>query len=72
MPSILSGLVDEQDVLADSKPVDMDERIQMLDPDSTQFSTFLMRARSRPATNPKVQWLNTLRFGMPQLRPFSA
>lgn len=58
MPTtILSGLVDEQDVLADEKPPDMDSRMQMLDPDSTQFTTFLMRARSKPASNPKVQWL---------------
>lgn len=58
MPTtMLSGLVDEQDVLSNEKVVDMDNEIRMLDPDQSQFSTMLMKVSSRDAINPKVEWL---------------
>lgn len=61
--TILTGLVDEQDVLSNEKVVDMSDEIKLLDPEVSQFSTIAMKAASKPAFNPKVEWLED------QLRP---
>ena len=53
----LSGLVDDQDILQGERVVDMDPEIAMLDPDTSQFTTILMRVASRPAESTKVEWL---------------
>lgn len=53
----LSGLVDDADILADERVVDMDDVIAMLDPQVSQFTTMLMRVASRQARNSKVEWL---------------
>ena len=39
------------------KVIDMDERIRVLKPDDTQFTTMTSRATSRQATREKVNWL---------------
>ena len=57
MATILSGLVDSGDVLADELVVDMSEDIKHLDPDESQFTTMLQKIASEEATQYKVNWL---------------
>jgi hypothetical protein len=54
---ILSGLVDDQDILSNERVIDMDETIAMLDPDTSQFTTILMRIARETAYATKVEWL---------------
>lgn len=55
--TILSGLVDDQDILSNERVVDMDPVISMLDPDNSQFTTMLMKAARRQCFSTKVEWL---------------
>src|SRR5215471_20658150 len=57
MPTVYSGLVDTEDILAAEKVVDMDNEIKMLDLDTTQFTTMLMELSSREGTRERVDWL---------------
>lgn len=59
MPTILSGLIDEQDQLADEKKVDMEDMITMLDTDEQQFMTATRgrKITNQDAINPKCEWL---------------
>jgi hypothetical protein len=57
MPTVLSGLVDTEDVLGDERVVDMSEEIAYLDPDTTQFTTMLNRIGTKDAIREKVNWL---------------
>lgn len=58
MPTtILSGVVDDQDILSNERVIDMRDTIDMLETDSTQFSTALMKVASREANSTKVEWL---------------
>lgn len=57
MPTILSGLVDDADILSNERVIDMDDEISMLDPDTSQFTTMLMKVSSNPAFSSKVEWL---------------
>jgi hypothetical protein len=49
--------VQTEEFLADEKVVDMDPTFRKLDPDTTQFTTMSQRAKNRPATREKVNWL---------------
>lgn len=53
----LSGLVDDSDILANERVIDMDEAIAQLDPDSSQFTTMLMRVARDDAFSTKSEWL---------------
>jgi hypothetical protein len=60
--STLTGLVDDNVILADERIVDMDNVIAMLDPDVSQFTTMLMKIASSPAYNSKIEWLEDQLF----------
>jgi len=53
----LAGLVDDQDILQGERVIDMDPVIAMLDPDTSQFMTMLMRVARKPAESTKAEWL---------------
>jgi len=55
--TILTGLVDTEDVLGDERVVDMSEDIAHLDPDESQFTTMLQKMGSKEAFREKVNWL---------------
>lgn len=57
MATALTGLVDDQDILANERVIDMDPVIATLDPDSSQFTTMLMRVARSDAESTKVEWL---------------
>jgi hypothetical protein len=57
-----SGMVDDADILANERKVDMDDVIDMLEPDVTQFTTALMKVASKPAISAKVEWLEDRLF----------
>lgn len=57
MPTIKTGMVDTEDILADERIVDMSEKIGLLQPDDTQFTTMLMKLASKDATREKINWL---------------
>lgn len=57
MATILSGLVDTEDVLADERKIDMSDDIAELDPDESQFTTMLSKMASKPAIREKINWL---------------
>lgn len=59
MPTTINtGLVDEVDILQAQRPVDMSPKIDMLDPDETQFFTMLNKLpKGDPPINTKVDWL---------------
>lgn len=52
-----AGLVDDQDILQNERVIDMDDVITYLDPDTSQFTTMLMRVARKPAESTKVEWL---------------
>ena len=54
--TILSGLVDDQDIEQTQRVPDIATSITMLDPNVSQFTTMLMKVASKPAFNQKVQW----------------
>ncbi len=54
---VASGLVDDTDILANERRVDMDDVIPFLDPDTSQFTTMLMRVKSKKAGSTKVEWM---------------
>lgn len=54
--TILSGLVDDQDIEQTQRVPDISDTIAMLDPDVSQFTTILMKVASKPAFSQKVQW----------------
>ncbi|HSE43806.1 MAG TPA: DUF5309 family protein [Gemmatimonadales bacterium] len=56
--TINSGLVDTADPLANELKVDMREKIAMLDPDTSQFTTMLMKLPQERASSFKVEWMN--------------
>lgn len=68
--TINSGLVDDTDILANERVVDMDNEIAMLDKDLSQFTTLLMKLRSKPAFSSKVEWLEDQLF--PRLSALAA
>lgn len=56
--TINSGLVDTADPLANELKVDMREKIAELDPDTSQFTTMLMKLPQERANSFKVEWMN--------------
>lgn len=57
MPTINTGLVDDRDILQNERIIDMAPQIAQLESETTQFTTMMMRARSRPARSSIVEWL---------------
>ena len=49
--------VSTEDVLPDERVVEMDEKIRVLRPDETQFTTMTSRTSSRASSREKVNWL---------------
>src|SRR6266496_201798 len=54
---IVSGMVDDFNILANERVIDMDNSIRMLDPDVSQFTTMLMRVARTDAFSTKTEWL---------------
>jgi len=60
--TINSGLVDDQDILQNERVIDMSDIVGMLETEWTQFTTALMKVRSKPANSSKVEWLEDRLF----------
>jgi hypothetical protein len=60
--TINSGLVGDQNILANERVIDMDDVIAMLDPDVSQFTTMLMRVARKAANSTKVEWMEDQLF----------
>ena len=60
--TINEGLVDDLDILQNERVVDMSDIIDTLESDFTQFSTALMKVRSKPANSSKVEWIEDRLF----------
>lgn len=60
--TVVQGNISTEEVLPDERVIDMDEKIRMLDPDQTQFTTMSSRTPSRQATREKVNWLEEEMF----------
>src|SRR3990172_9160701 len=60
--TINEGLVDDSDILSNERVIDMSDVIDTLESDFTQFSTALMKVRSKPANSSKVEWLEDRLF----------
>ena len=59
---IVTGLEDDQDILQNERVIDMDDIIKMLDPDTSQFYTMLMRVARSGADSTKNEWLEDQYF----------
>jgi len=57
MPTVAKGLVSTSDVLQAEKVTDMREDFYVLDPDESQFTTYVMATDKRTATREVVNWL---------------
>lgn len=58
MPAtILDGVVDDADILANERDIDMDEDIAQLETDVNQLTSILMKMRKKKAFSQKVEWL---------------
>jgi len=55
--TIATGPISTEEVLSDERVIDMDEKIRVLTPDDTQFTTMTSRLTSRQAIREKVNWL---------------
>jgi Family of unknown function (DUF5309) len=55
--SIVNGVESDNTILANERVIDMDDTIVYLDPEVSQFSTMLMKAKRRQAQATKVEWL---------------
>jgi len=51
------GVESDNTILANERVIDMDDVIAYLDPDTSQFTTMLMRVARRAAEATKVEWL---------------
>ena len=60
--TINEGLVDDSDILANERVIDMSDIVGRLETDFTQFTTALMKVRSKPANSTKVEWLEDRLF----------
>lgn len=58
MPTILTGVVDDADILSNQRVVDMSPTIAMLEPDEAPLTTMLQKVGSRAAYSQKVEWLS--------------
>jgi hypothetical protein len=55
--TIVTGNISTEEVLPESRVVDMDEKIRQLDDDESQFTTLTDRTSKRTALREKVNWL---------------
>jgi len=55
--STISGVENDNTILANERVIDMDDVIAFLDPDTSQFMTMLMKVSRRAAESTKVEWL---------------
>lgn len=53
----VAGIESDQAILQNERVIDMDDVISYLDPDTSQFTTMLMRVARRQAESTKVEWL---------------
>ncbi len=53
----VTGIESDNTILANERVIDMDDVIAYLDPDTSQFTTMLMKASRRQAQATKVEWL---------------
>lgn len=60
--AINSGLVDDSDILSNERVIDMSDVVDTLESDFTQFTTAMMKVRSKPANSSKVEWLEDRLF----------
>lgn len=58
MPTILSGVVDDADILSNQRVVDMSPTIAQLEPDEAPLTTMLQKVSTRAAYSQKVEWLS--------------
>jgi hypothetical protein len=58
MPTILTGVVDDADILSNQRVVDMSPTIAMLEPDEAPLTTMLQKTSKRAAFSQKVEWLS--------------
>lgn len=58
MPTILTGVVDDADILSNQRIVDMSPTIAMLEPDEAPLTTMLQKTSKRAAYSQKVEWLS--------------
>jgi len=58
MPTILSGVVDDADILSNQRVVDMSPTIAQLEPDEAPLTTMLQKTATRSAYSQKVEWLS--------------
>lgn len=68
--TINSGLVDDSDILSNERVIDMSEIVGRLETEMTQFTTALMKVRSKAAHSSKVEWLEDRLF--PRLSALAA
>ena len=55
--TVVLGNVSTEEVAPDERVIDMDDKIRMLDPDQTQYTTMTSRVSSRQAVREKVNWI---------------
>lgn len=58
MPTLLSGVVDDADILSNQRVVDMSPTIAQLEPDEAPLTTMLQKVSKRAAFSQKVEWLS--------------
>lgn len=58
MPTILTGVVDDADILSNQRVVDMSPTIAQLEPDEAPLTTMLQKIGKRSAYSQKVEWLS--------------
>ena len=58
MPTMLTGVVDDADILSNQRVVDMSPTIAMLEPDEAPLTTMLQKTSKRAAYSQKVEWLS--------------
>lgn len=68
--TVLSNLVDDSDIQASERVIDMAPEIAELEANLTQFTTMLMKVSSKPAFSTKVEWLEDQLF--PRLSTLAA
>src|SRR5215471_819832 len=54
---LTGGIESDQTILQNERVIDMDDVIAYLDPDTSQFTTMLMKVSRRGAESTKVEWL---------------
>lgn len=60
--SVVNGVESDFTILSNERVIDMDDVIAMLDPDTSQFTTMLMKVATGTAFSSKVEWLEDQLF----------